>query len=144
VPATCKESTASDYQARLDNHVSPVFDDLKVDEITEGKIKEFLFSKVNAGYAGSTISHMKNVISGILNQAVDDDLIATNPALNLGSKFMKKINDAIQARKASNGGESKGEPDPLIVYQQNGGLPDLRYVGEYPYFSMGSLKHYIL
>lgn len=23
VPATCKESTASDYQARLDNHVSP-------------------------------------------------------------------------------------------------------------------------
>jgi len=113
VPATCKESTADDYQAILDNHVSPVFDDIKVDEITEGKIKEFLFSKVNAGYAGSTISHMKNVISGILNQAVDDDLIATNPVLNLGSKFMKKINDAIQARRASNGDESEGEPDPL-------------------------------
>lgn len=113
VPATCKESTVSDYQAILDNHVLPFFEDLKINEITEGKIKELLFSKVNAGKAGSTVSHIKNVVSGILNQAVDDDLIPANPALNLGTKFMKKIYDAIESRKASNGDEGKGEPDPL-------------------------------
>ena len=113
VPATCKESTASDYQAILDNHVYPFFEDLKINEITEGKIKELLFSKVNAGKAGSTVSHIKNVVSGVLNQAVDDELIPANPALHLGTKFMKKINDAIESRKASNGDEGKGEPDPL-------------------------------
>ncbi len=113
VPATCKESTVSDYQAILDNHVLPFFEDLKINEITEGKIKELLFSKVNGGKAGSTVSHIKNVISGVLNQAVDDDLITVNPALNLGTKFMKKINDAIESRKVSNGDEGKGEPDPL-------------------------------
>ena len=113
VPATCKESTESDYQAILDNHVNPFFEDLKINEITEGKIKELLFSKVNAGKAGSTVSHIKNVVSGILNQAVDDDLILANPALNLGNKFMKKINAAIESRKVSNGNEGKGEPDPL-------------------------------
>jgi integrase len=113
IPATCKESTTSDYQAILDNHINPFFEDLKVNEITEGKIKELLFSKVNAGKAGSTVSHIKNVVSGVLNQAVDDDLISTNPALNLGTKFMKKINDAIESRKSSNGDEGKGEPDPL-------------------------------
>ena len=113
VPATCKESTESDYQAILDNHVLPLFIDLKVNEISEGKIKELLFNKVNAGKAGSTVSHIKNVVSGILNQAVDDDLISVNPALNLGNKFMKKINDAIKARKVSNGEENRGEPDPL-------------------------------
>jgi integrase len=113
VPATCKESTESDYQAILDNHVNPFFEDLKINEITEGKIKELLFSKVNAGKAGSTVSHIKNVVSGILNQAVDDDLIPANPALNLGTNFMKKINDAIKSRKVSNGDEGKGEPDPL-------------------------------
>jgi integrase len=113
IPATCKESTASDYQAILDNHVNPFFEDLKVNEITEGKIKELLFSKVNAGKAGSTVSHIKNVVSGVLNQAVDDDLIPANPALNLGTKFMKKINDAIESRKISNGDEGKKEPDPL-------------------------------
>ena len=42
VPATCKEATASDYEAILDNHVYPFFEDLKVNEITEGKIKELL------------------------------------------------------------------------------------------------------
>jgi integrase len=68
---------------------------------------------VNAGKAGSTVSHIKNVVSGILNQAVDDDLIPANPALNLGTNFMKKINDAIKSRKVSNGDEGKGEPDPL-------------------------------
>ena len=72
-----------------------------------------VFSKVNAGKAGSTVSHIKNVVSGIFNQAVDDDLIPANPALNLGTKFMKKINDAIESRKVSNGDEGKGEPDPL-------------------------------
>jgi len=113
VPATCKESTVSDYQAILDNHVNPFFEDLKISEITEGKIKELIFSKVNAGKAGSTVSHIKNVVSGVLNQAVDDELIPTNPALNLGTKFMKKINDAVESRKASNGDEGKGEPDPL-------------------------------
>ncbi len=32
---------------------------------------------------------------------------------NLGKQFMKKITDAIEARKASNGDEGKGELDPL-------------------------------
>lgn len=113
VPATCKESTVSDYQAILDNHVFPYFEDLKINEISEGKIKELLFSKVNAGKAGSTVSHIKNVVSGILNQAVDDNLIHANPALNVGTKFMKKINDAIESRKVSRGDEGNGEPDPL-------------------------------
>jgi integrase len=113
VPATCKESTGSDYQGILDNHVLPFFEGLKINEITEGKIKELLFSKVNAGKAGSTVSHIKNVVSGILNQAVDDRLISANPALNLGTKFMKKIKDSIEAKKVSNGDENKGKPDPL-------------------------------
>ena len=44
IPATCKESTTDDYQAILDNHVLPFFEDLKINEITEGKIKELIFS----------------------------------------------------------------------------------------------------
>jgi integrase len=113
VPATCKMSTTSDYQAILDKHVLPVFGDLKVNEATEGKIKDFLFAKVNAGYAASTVTHMKNVISGVLAKAMDDKVISDNAALNLGKQFMKKIADAIEARKIANGNEKKGDPDPL-------------------------------
>jgi integrase len=113
VPATCKESTTSDYQMILAKHILPVFGTLHVNHITEGKIKDFLFSKVNAGYAASTITHLKNVISGVLAKAIDDKAISENATLHLGKQFMKKITDAIEARKASNGDEGKGELDPL-------------------------------
>jgi integrase len=86
VPATCKESTVKGYQDILRLHVLPVFEDLAVDEITRGKVKEFLLSKLNDGYSPSTVGHMRDVVSGILNQAVDDDVIVSNPALQLRLK----------------------------------------------------------
>jgi hypothetical protein len=66
VPATCKESTVEDYRDLLRIHVNPVFGDLKMDSITRGKVKNFLLGKINEGYARSTVSHMKNVVSGVL------------------------------------------------------------------------------
>ena len=113
IPATCKENTTEDYERILKNHVLPVFEEMQIDEINCGSIKNFLFSKVNEGYSASTIGHFKNVVSGVLTSAVDDELITVNPTLNLGKKFMQKIKDAIKARRVSNGNENEGEPDPL-------------------------------
>ena len=86
-PATCKASTVSDYDRILESHVLPVFGDRAVDKITKGMIKDFLLGKVNEDFAGSTVTHMKNVISGVLNKAVDDETIQTNPAHKLGKIF---------------------------------------------------------
>jgi integrase len=86
-PATCKASTVSDYVSILESHVLPVFGDLAVDKISKGMIKDFLLGKVNEGFAGSTVTHMKNVISGVLSKAVDDETIQTNPAHRLGKIF---------------------------------------------------------
>ena len=52
-----------------------------------------------------------NVISGVLTDAVDDDLISVNPTLNLGRRFMKKVYDAIEARKVANGDENE---EPIL------------------------------
>lgn len=90
IPATCKESTKRDYQGMLDNHVLPVFKNLKVTEIKRLMVKEFLMKKTNEGYAASTITHMKNTISGVLNMAVDDEIIAVNPAHRLGKAIRSK------------------------------------------------------
>ena len=89
IPATCKESTVRGYKDVLRLHVLPVLGDLKVTEITRGMVKDFLLDKNNNGYKKSTTSHMKNVISGILNKALDDEIIQVNPALNLGKNFLK-------------------------------------------------------
>ena len=89
VPATCKESTAQDYKTLLDRHVLPEFGALPITEINRGKIKDFLLKKANKGYAGSTINHMRNTVSGVLNKALDDEIIQVNPAISLG-KYIPK------------------------------------------------------
>ena len=89
VPATCKESTLSDYEDILKNHVLPVFKNHEITKITKGQIKDFLLEKLNKGYAVSTVTHIKNVVSGVLNKAVDNEIIAGNPVHSLGKNFLK-------------------------------------------------------
>jgi len=47
-----------------------------------------------------------------MNDAVDDELIPIHPVLNLGHRTMKKVQDAIEARRVSMGEETEGKPDP--------------------------------
>jgi len=90
VPATCKPSTLSDYKGILNNHVLPDFGKKPVDEITRLMVKNNLMIKVNQGYANSTVVHIKNAISGVLNLALDDEIISMNPAHNVGKIFKKQ------------------------------------------------------
>ena len=90
VPATCKPSTVSDYQGILKNHVLPVFGKTTVNEINRFMVKSFLMKKITDGFASSTVTHMKNAVSGVLNLAVDDEVLPTNPAHNIGKIFKRQ------------------------------------------------------
>ncbi len=90
VPATCKPSTVSDYQGILKNHVLPVFGKSSVNEINRFMVKRFLMKKITDGFASSTVTHMKNAVSGVLNLAVDDEVLSTNPAHNIGKIFKRQ------------------------------------------------------
>ena len=87
VPATCKPSTETDYRGLLRNHILPAFRKTTVNEITKLNVKHFLMGKINDGYAPSTVTHMKNVTSGVLGLAIDDEVISLNPAQGLGKIF---------------------------------------------------------
>jgi integrase len=105
-PAECKESTVSSYDDLLRIHVLPEFGALRLKEINRGKIKDFIALKINDGYSASSVTHMRNLISNVLNKAVDDEVIPANLALRLG-KIVKK----------TNGDNESGENekiDPLI------------------------------
>lgn len=91
IPATCKESTVKDYEDILRIHVLPVFGDFRITNITRGTVKDFLLGKINEGFANSTVNHMKNVVSGVLNKAVDNEILPANPAQKLGK--LGKNND---------------------------------------------------
>ncbi len=90
IPATCKSSTLGDYKGILKNHVLPVLGKKPVNEISRMMVKTLLMEKINQGYANSTVVHIKNAISGVLNIALDDEIISANPAHNLGKIFKKQ------------------------------------------------------
>ncbi|MBW2642505.1 MAG: site-specific integrase [Deltaproteobacteria bacterium] len=89
IPALCKKSTGENYRGFLNKHILPVFGNLKVTDINRGKVKNFLLETVGSGYSKSYADQFKNVISGVLNKAVDDEVIQANPALQLGKNFLK-------------------------------------------------------
>lgn len=90
VPATCKTSSIGDYEGILKNHVLPVFGKTPVTDINKLMVKSFLMKKIASGFASSTVTHMKNAVSGVLNLAIDDEIIQTNPAHNIGKIFKKQ------------------------------------------------------
>jgi integrase len=91
-PATCKESTVDNHTRLLKNHILPVFSDMKITDITRAKIKNFLDGKINNGCAKSTVNNLRAVISDVLNEAADAEVIPANPSHRLG-RIGKKEDD---------------------------------------------------
>ena len=127
-PATCKESTVQSYKDLLRLHILPVFGSLKLKEITRGKVKDFLASKIMEGFAASSVIHMKNVISGILNKAVDDEMLPSNVALRIGKIVQKSNGDEQENGKAGADPLSREETRLLLD------VVDGHYPKDYPLF----------
>ena len=109
-PASCKASTVCSYEDLLRLHVLSVFGDMKLQEINRGKLKDFFAAKTLEGYARSSVSHMKAVISNILNNAVDNEIIPTN--VSLGIKLPQK-------KKNGDEEEGDGAVDTLTAEETN-------------------------
>ena len=84
LPVKCKPSTREDYEGILKHHVLPVFGKRPVDSITRKEVKVFLL-KLSKNRSVSKAYHTKSVISGVLRLAVEDEILAHNPALEIGS-----------------------------------------------------------
>lgn len=95
LPATCKPSTARDYELFLNNHVLPTFGNMPVTEINRLVIKKLLMEKTKTGLSPSAINYIKSTISAVLILAVDDGVIASNPAHGLGK--MVKVQKTLES-----------------------------------------------
>ncbi len=74
-----RPSTVERYAGILQKYVIPEFGRKPINKITRANVKSFLLHLHKAGLSKSTISLCRDVISGVLNQAVDDELIQNNP-----------------------------------------------------------------
>jgi integrase len=90
VKINLRESTFDEYESVLRNHVLPVFKNEKIDSLNRGDIRDFLLSKFSGGLSQKRVLLIKDVISGVLNYALDEELIKTNPTSGITKRLFPK------------------------------------------------------
>ncbi|MBP2341140.1 integrase [Saccharothrix coeruleofusca] len=76
-------TTYDRYKGRLDNHVLPALGELYIRECTPARIKRALDAMEKAGLSAASRRGIRTVISGVLQEAVDLDIITKNPVRNV-------------------------------------------------------------
>lgn len=79
-----KGSTVESYAQRLRVHILPAFGNVKICQLHRGAIKALLSAKLSSGLAPDSVRLIHATIRAMLNAAVDDGVILSNPANRLG------------------------------------------------------------
>jgi len=82
-----KPRTLMGYHHQFRLHILPALGRLRVRELHRGTIKAFLLEKRGAGLSKNSVRLIRAALSAMLSSAVDDAIIAANPALRLGLKL---------------------------------------------------------
>ena len=91
---TVKRRTLARYVEILRLHLLPRFEKVRVRDLDRGRIKLFLADKLVMGLEKRTVRNIQAVLRALLNAAMEDGLIATNPAANLGRVLKLTISKA--------------------------------------------------
>jgi integrase len=79
-----KPRSLSGYREKLNNHLLPALGSIRVRKLHRSQIKTLLAEKKAAGLAVDTVRLIHGTLRAMLNAAVEDAVIQTNPAAGLG------------------------------------------------------------
>ena len=71
----------------LNRYVNPILGNKKIDEIKRSDVRDLLLKHFKAGLSRSTVALIRDVCSGVLGHAVDDELIPANPVTGITKKL---------------------------------------------------------
>ena len=91
---TVKPRTLSRYGEILTLHILPRFGKLRFHDMNRGQIKLFLAEKLETGLEKRTVRNIQAVLRTMLNAAIEDGLIAANPAAKLGRVLKLTVSKA--------------------------------------------------
>jgi len=89
VAVACKPRTQELYEAMLRLHVLPELGDVLLNEISREQIRRLLAAKAEAGLSRGSLQNILAPLRELLNHAVEDGLIPTNPAARLGRRLAR-------------------------------------------------------
>jgi integrase len=78
-----RPSTTARDDSYIKNHIVPELGDYRLDRLSRSIIKAWVKGRVTAGYAPATVRKAAGILSTALDDAVEDRLIAVNPAQKL-------------------------------------------------------------
>ena len=73
------ESTLMKYQEAFKQHIEPYFGSKRLDEIKRRHVKEFIGILKSKGLSESRAKVIKAVLSGIFENAIEDEIVSVNP-----------------------------------------------------------------
>ncbi len=85
-----KPTTHEGYQQTLTRDIKPMLGKLDLRSITREKVKALAMACLKKGQSPKTVQNIVRCLSSLLSHAVEDNLVAVNPALKPG-KFLPKI-----------------------------------------------------
>ena len=87
---TRKASTHEGYQQTLTHNIKPILGKLELQAVTREKVKALAMTCLEKGQSPKTVQNIVRCLSSLFSHAVEDNLVAVNPALKPG-KFLPKI-----------------------------------------------------
>jgi integrase len=76
---TLKFASKKFYENMIDAHLIPAFGETQLRLITKDAVQGFLFAKTRNGLSWKTVKHVRTVFGTIIEAAVRDDLLLSNP-----------------------------------------------------------------
>ncbi len=76
---TLKFSSKKFYDNMVDAHLMPVFGDTQLRLLSKDRVQSFLTAKAQGDSSWKTVKHIRTVLGSILEAAVRDELLASNP-----------------------------------------------------------------
>jgi integrase len=86
IQVTRQGTTHERYESILRLHINPTVGNMRLDEITRGQLRDLLLRKSN-DYSKSMVGLMRDVLSGVFNYALDEELIQNTPVRGITKRL---------------------------------------------------------
>lgn len=96
ITATRKRSTSAFYRFNLTLHILPELGGKPVSAITRADCRDLIVTCRDKGLKRASLLGVQRTLSGVLTQAVEDGLLAQNPAFRLAAKYIGRGDDETQ------------------------------------------------
>lgn len=100
IKPTKRATTHQRYKSLFENYIEPAMGKIRIDQLKRSDVRALALKMLSRGLSRSSISTAKNVISGVLEYAIDAEAIKTNVSRGV----LRKLGlDSHQGREAARG-----------------------------------------